>query len=65
MPIRVLQILDHLTGERDRLTTIYQIAAALHDHVSYNLLAVAELLYQVAQQRVEVDLKIDEVFLEE
>ena len=49
MPIGVLQVLDYLACERDRLTAIYQIAAAIHDHVADDLFAIAELLDQVAQ----------------
>lgn len=63
MPVRMLQVLDYLGGEGSWFATIYQIAAAVHNHVTDDLLAVTKFLYQVAQQDVEIDFQIYEVFL--
>lgn len=64
MPVRMLQVLDYLGGEGSRLATIYQIAAAIHNHVTDDLLTIAQFLYQVAQQDVEIDFQIYEVLLQ-
>ena len=47
------------------LPTLYQIAAAVHDHIPHDLFGVAQLLNKIAQQRVKVDLQVDQVFLQQ
>lgn len=65
MPISVLQVFNDLGSEWHWFAPIDQIAAAIHNHVSDHLLAVAEFLDKVAQKRVEIELKIDEVLLKQ
>ena len=65
MPVSVLQVLDDLASEGHRFAPVDQIAAAVHDHVTYDLLAIAELFNQVAQEAGEVDLQIDKILLQE
>lgn len=64
VPVCMLQVLDHLAGEWSRFTSINQIAAACHDFVPHDLLAIAQLFDKVAQERGEVDLEIDKVLLQ-
>lgn len=65
MPIGVLQVLDDLAREHDWLAPCDQVAAALHDDVADDLLAIAELLNQVSQEALKVHLQVNHVLLEQ
>ena len=54
-----------MDSEGNRLASVNQIAAAVHNHVSNDLLAVTQFLDQVAEERGKVDFQIDEVLLEQ
>ena len=51
-------------GERHWFILRNQVVAAFHDHISHNLLAIAELLNQVAQQGRKVHLWAQQVLLQ-
>ena len=42
MPVGMLEEFDDLDGEGDRLASVDQVAAAIHNHVSNHLLAIAQ-----------------------
>ena len=51
-------------GERHWFILRNQVVAAFHDHVSYDLLAIAKLLDQVAEQGRKVHLRGEQLLLE-
>lgn len=51
-------------GERHWFILRNQVVAAFHDHISHNLLTIAELLNQIAQQRRKVHLWAQQVLLQ-
>ena len=64
MPVGMLQIFDDLAGEWGWFTSINKIAAAQHNLISHDLLAIAKFFDKIAQERGKVDLEIDEVLLQ-
>jgi hypothetical protein len=65
VPVSVLEKFNDLSRKICGLAPGNQTAAAFHDHVSYDLFAVTELLHKVSKQAREIELQVDHVFLEE
>ena len=65
MPVSVLEEFDDLTSKSHRLASVDEVAAAFHDHISDHLFRVRQLFNEIAKQRSEVELQIDEVFLQQ